>query len=112
MIKSNGCKCCNAYDHVCAMADVYDPAFAVGGFQSTGESYIVFDLKYQGKFNTDCKSLVPDNDLRAPVQFMEGGWQLDDCPDAVDTEQYDSDMLEMPTLFHAEEFFIKESPLP
>ena len=67
----------------------------------------MFDLKDQGEFNTDYVSPVPVSYVWAEVQFTGGGWELGDFCECMDTEQDDSNMLEMPTLFYAEEFFIK-----
>ena len=57
------------------------------------------------KWNTD-----PDN-VCAEFHSTEVGWELDDLDDldAVVTEQNDDNMLKMPAVFRAEEFFIKEN---
>lgn len=70
--------------------------FAVASVQSSGESQIMFDLGDQGKFNSDCKSAVLGNVLKAHAQLTKGWWDLGDYPDALDTEQDDGNMLEMP----------------
>ena len=77
--------------------------------QSTGESHAMCDLEDQGEINISGKRSVPVNDLKAQFQFMEVGWELDNFPDAMDTELDDGDMFEMPCLICAEEFFINEN---
>lgn len=69
MKKNNGCKFFNAYDPVCAMADVLDPVFSMACVQSTWESHIIFDFKDEREFNTDFKSTVLDHDFEAQVQL-------------------------------------------
>ena len=89
----------NAIGPACSVPDVSDPAFAVANGQPIGESHNMFNLEDQGGINIDSKSSVIDHDFRAQVQFVDVSWELDDYPDAADTKQNDSDMLEMPSLF-------------
>ena len=72
----------------------------------------MFDLEDQGGINIDGTCSVIDNDFRAEDQFPDAGWELDDYPDAMGTKQNVSDMLEMSSLFCAEEFFSKENAWP
>ena len=102
----------NAIGLACSVPDVSDPAFAVANGQPIGESHIMFDLEDQGGINIDSENSVIDNNSTAQIQFMEVGWELDDYPDIVDTKQSNGNMFEMPSLFCAEEFFIKENAWP
>ncbi len=70
------------------------------------------DLEYQGEINTDGKISVPVNDLKAQFHFTEVGLELDNFPDAMETELANRDMFEMSCLFCAEECFIDENGWP
>lgn len=68
---------------------------------STEESHTTFDVEDQGKLNVCC------NIFREGILQTEEGWELDNLPDALNTEQDDSNMLKMLASFCAEEFIKK-----
>ena len=102
MIKHNRCKCLNAPDPVCALANV----------QPSGDNHIMHDPKDQGESKNQCESPVPADDYITYNQFMEEGWELKGDHEGLDTEQDKGKIIELPTSFVAEEFFTKENDWP